>query len=181
MFFRAVTFIGAYIKFTLEKLFCKLFAIPPSNNLDNHSLVNFGHAVHYKIDHLPTQFMICLFPSLIMTVSGLIVYAGGVVPLVYLGVKPSDAFSGAVSYPTYVIYIVLTVIGGMFLSNVLPSFTDIKTLYELIYVADEVHPVLKIFAFVPCMAAYVFSFLERTGITALALAAFPVVMIYLQR
>ncbi|MCR4615973.1 MAG: hypothetical protein K5756_07495 [Clostridiales bacterium] len=181
VFFRVITFIGAYLKFTMETLFCRFFKIPPSIDSDNHSLVNFGHAVHYKMDHAPTQFLICFFPSLLMTVSGLVAYLSGIIPLVYLGVKPTDDFTGVVSYPTYIMYIVFTVIGVMMLSNVFPSITDVRTMYELIYVLDEPHPFVRFIAFLPCMYSYVGCFMERTGLITVILTAFPILMINLQK
>ncbi len=179
-FQKILTLPATYMKFVVERTFCMFLGLPPADDDEFDSSQSFGHARHSEPHYVRMCVLFCFLPSFVMAFVGFVSYLSGFIPLIYLGVRQTDYFTGVTSL-TYYIYIGFIYLGIIFLSNVFPTMADTRILWDMVFRNYDIRPIVKVFAFLPCALLRLGSVLERYGVTLLMLIALPVLGVYLQQ
>lgn len=174
---KIITLPGAYIKAFWENLFCRALGVP----VESADLLRYDETLgHVEQEFARTKlksFLVCWLPGLANKILGAIMFTGGALGLLYLGVGPKNAETGEASYIFYV-YILLFYLGVSLLCNIFPLIENALHMWEMLYGGEGVHIVWKVVLFIPAVIIVAGAYIERYALSLLLYIALIAVSLF---
>lgn len=155
IFFKILTFPGAYLRGFWEQLTCKLLGLPVETpgylRIDEAC----GHVEHALAKKSGAAYLIATGPGFMNLMTGFPIFLMGFVNLAYMGVSFSD------SPALFIFYVLMTYLGISLLCSLFPLVEDAMNLADAVFSKGRSSVIGKILMFIPSIITYVGAYLEK--------------------